>query len=102
MTVTDTELPRSTSPRAASAAMRVAALRQAIEALVAARQEMRAHGASCDDLESNRLELGTRQRQLSCALIERVLPESGACGAWHEPERLRRPEPVLADERLAA
>jgi len=82
--------------------MRVAALRQAIEALVAARQEMRAHGASCDDLESNRLELGTRQRQLSCALIERVLPESGACGAWHEPERLRRPEPVLADERLAA
>jgi len=80
----------------------VAALKETIEALVLARQRMRVRGAGHDDLESNRLELARRQRQLSCALIERALPGSGPCGAQHEPERLLRSRPVLAHERLAA
>jgi hypothetical protein len=41
-----------------------------IEALVIARQELRSHGATHDELESNRLELVDRQRELSLALIE--------------------------------
>jgi len=80
----------------------IALLRQRIDMLVAARQDMRARGASRDELESNRLELVSRQRQLSYELIERALPGSGPCGAQHEPERLLRPRPVLAHERLAA
>ena len=80
----------------------IARLRERIGTLVATRQEMRARGASLAELESNRLELSKRQRQLSCALIERALPGSGPCGAQHEPERLLRPRPMLAHERLAA
>jgi hypothetical protein len=80
----------------------VAALQETIEALVLARQQMRVRGAGRDDLESNRLELSKRQRQLSCALIERALPGSGPCGAQHQPQRLLRSRPVLAHERLAA
>ena len=80
----------------------IARLRERIDTLVATRQEMRARGASLAELESNRLELSNRQRELSCALIERALPGSGACGAQHQPERLLSPGPVLADERLAA
>jgi hypothetical protein len=77
-------------------------LRERIDTLVAARQEMHACGASRDELESNRLHLVSLQRQLSCALIERALPGSGPCGAQHEPERLLRPGSALARERLAA
>jgi hypothetical protein len=80
----------------------IARLRERIDTLAATRQEMRARGASPAELESNRLELGNRQRQLSCALIERALPGSGPCGVQHAPERLLRPGPALAHERLAA
>ena len=80
----------------------VAQLRERIDTLVATRQEMRARGASHAELEPNRLELSNRQRQLSCALLERALPGSGPCGAQHEPQRLLRAGPVLAHERLAA
>jgi hypothetical protein len=80
----------------------IAQLQERIDTLVATRQEMRARGASPAELESNRLELSNRQRQLSCAFLERALPGSSACGAQHEPERLLGPGPVLAHERLAA
>jgi len=80
----------------------IAQLRQRTDTLVATRQEMRARGASLAELESNRLELSNRQRQLSCALIERALPGSGPCGAQHQQKRLLGPRPVLAHERLAA
>jgi hypothetical protein len=80
----------------------IARLRERIDTLVATRQEMRARGASPADLESNRLELGNRQRQLSFAFLERALPGSSACGGQDEPERLFRPSSVLAHEQLAA
>jgi len=80
----------------------IALLRGRIDSLVATRQEMRARGASPAELESNRLELSNRQRQLSCAFLEHALPGSSACGAQHEPEGLLRPRPVLTHERLAA
>lgn len=57
----------------------IARLERRIGALVAARQELRARGAGRDKLEANRLALGRRQRQLSCALIEQSLPRSTAC-----------------------
>jgi hypothetical protein len=77
-------------------------LREQICALVVARQEMRAHRATPEALEANRLELGSRQRQLSCALVERSLPGSNACAAQHEPEQSLAAGQVVADERLAA
>jgi hypothetical protein len=49
---------------------RIRSLNGRIEALVIARQELRSHGATHDELEPNRLELVTRQRELSVALIE--------------------------------
>ena len=52
---------------------RIRRLNGRIDALVIARQELRAQGATHDELESNRLELVTRQRELSFSLIEREL-----------------------------
>jgi hypothetical protein len=80
----------------------IAQLRERICALVVARQEMRTRGATPEALEANRLELGSRQRQLSCALVERSLPGSNACDAQHEPEQSLSAGQVVADERLAA
>jgi hypothetical protein len=47
----------------------VSALQEAIGALVAERQALRACGASPGELEANRLEIVRRQRQLSYAAI---------------------------------
>jgi hypothetical protein len=49
----------------------VECLQEAVLVLVAARQALHAHNASPDELESNRLELVSRQQQLSHALIDR-------------------------------
>lgn len=47
----------------------IARLQERIDTLVVTRQEMRARGASLAELESNRLELSNRQRQLSHAIL---------------------------------
>ena len=46
-------------------------LQDELRVLVAKRQALREHDAGRDELESNRLELALRQRQLSYALIDR-------------------------------
>ena len=59
----------------------VESLQDELRVLVARRQALRERDAGRDELESNRLELALRQRQLSHALIDRyVRPrlESGA------------------------
>ncbi|HKC20901.1 MAG TPA: hypothetical protein VKB64_00190 [Gaiellaceae bacterium] len=48
----------------------VEALQEELRGLVAARQALRERDAGRDELESNRLELALRQRQLSQALID--------------------------------
>jgi hypothetical protein len=48
-------------------------LQEAVRTLVIGRQALREREAGSDELESNRLELGRRQRELTHALIERHL-----------------------------
>ncbi len=48
----------------------VECLQEALSVLVAERQAMRDRDAGRDELESNRLEVAWRQRQLSLALID--------------------------------
>ena len=55
----------------------VESLQEVVRMLVAARQALHADKASRDKLESNRLELVSRQQQLSHALIDRCLRRAG-------------------------
>ena len=51
-------------------------LQEAVRRLVEERQALHERNARRDELESNRLELVGRQRQLSYALIARYLPRA--------------------------
>jgi hypothetical protein len=55
----------------------VEGLQEELRVLVAQRQAMRERQAGRDELESNRLELGERQRQLSHALIRSHSRDAG-------------------------
>lgn len=55
----------------------VEGLQEELRVLVAERQAMREREAGRDELESNRLELAQRQRQLSHVLIGRHLRDAG-------------------------
>ena len=55
----------------------VEGLQEELRVLVADRQAMREREAGRDELESNRLELARRERQLSHALIGRHLRDAG-------------------------
>ena len=58
----------------------VECLQEAVRMLVANRQALRERDARSHELESNRLELARRQRELSHALIERHLCATSAGG----------------------
>ena len=53
-------------------------LQEQLSTLVVQRQALRERDAERDELESNRVELACRQRQLSKALIDRYLPKREA------------------------
>jgi hypothetical protein len=52
-------------------------LQEELRMLVAERQALRERGAHREELESNRLELSRRQRQLSHAFVDRHLRQAG-------------------------
>jgi hypothetical protein len=54
----------------------VECLEEQLRTLAAQRQALRERAAGRDELESNRLELASRQRELSQALIDRYLPDT--------------------------
>jgi len=56
----------------------VEGIQEELRVLVAQRQALRERDAGRDELESNRLELAQRQRQLSHALIHRHVRGAGA------------------------
>jgi hypothetical protein len=55
-------------------------IQEELRTLVAERQTLRERDAGRDELESNRLELAQRQRQLSHALIDRHRRDAGRAG----------------------
>ena len=55
----------------------VEGIQDELRILVAERQALRERDAGRDELESNRLELAQRQRQLSHAFIDRHLLDAG-------------------------
>ena len=59
----------------------VECLQEAVRALLQERQAMHDRDASRAELETNRLELARRQRQLSHALIDRYLRQTEADAA---------------------
>jgi hypothetical protein len=54
----------------------VECLQEAVRRLVAERQALRERHACRDELESNRIELAARERELSRSLIDRYLPRA--------------------------
>jgi len=56
-----------------ASATSVEGLQEQLRTLVLQRQTLREREAGHDELESNRLELGSRQRELSQAFIDRYL-----------------------------
>jgi hypothetical protein len=62
-------MPRGSEDKMAS----VESLQQVLRELVAERQTLRERSAGREALESNRLEVACRQRELSHALIDRYL-----------------------------
>jgi len=72
----DRRLDRAERDLACGSTSRVECLQDQLRALVAQRQELHEHQADRDELESNRLELASRQRELSQAFIDRHVPDA--------------------------